>query len=242
MTTARKVLIIDCMGRELGAAMSKRVAETYEGRLPTVRIQARAQPEWAGVLDQLRAGLYAGVIFTGSKAGVYEPEPWIEELLAFTRDLVALEPRAPTPVLGICFGHQLIAEATAGPDAVAAQPPVRRGIAEIEVTGDAPIFDGMPRRFRAIITHQDHVLRIAPQFEVVARADYTPIHAVRHREKPIFGVQFHPEHCRATMAADEREYAHHHWESMHDTALSAAEGPRVLDNFARIVVRAAGGA
>jgi GMP synthase-like glutamine amidotransferase len=81
----------------------------------------------------------------------------------------------------------------------------------------------------------DHVLRVAPEFEVVARSDYTPIHAVRHRSRPIFGVQSHPEHCRCLMDLDQQEYRHQAWAALPDAAIEAAEGPRMLESFARFV-------
>jgi GMP synthase (glutamine-hydrolysing) len=243
-TPPRRVLVLDSMGRTLGLAMSCVCAEPFQSRprFPVERIDARSRPDWDSLLREIREGAVAGVIYTGSKAGVYEREPWIADLLAFTRELVALEPRRPTPVLGICFGHQLLAEATAGPGAVEKRPPLRRGVVEVEITGDAPIFDGLPRpRFRAIVTHQDHVLRVAPDFEVVARADYTPIHAVRHRARPIFGVQFHPEHRRPVMNVDEREYGHANWRGLDDAEIATAQAPRVLESFAKVVDQLAAG-
>jgi GMP synthase (glutamine-hydrolysing) len=236
--SARKLFVLDSMGRDLGAAMTASIARPFAGRFPLERIEARARPDWRAVLEAIARGDVAAVVYSGSKAGVYEREPWIAELIAFTRDLVALEPARATPVLGICFGHQLLAEATAGPGAVEARPPVRRGIAEVEVLRDAPIFAGLPRpRFRAVITHQDHVARVGAGFDVIARADYTPIHAQAHRERPIFGVQSHPEHGRATFDVDEREYAHRHWACVPPEDLARAEGPRILDAFADLAAR-----
>lgn len=137
------------------------------------------------------------------------------------------------PVLGICFGHQALARATGGE--VVARPPVRRAVEEIEVTEEAPIFEGLAPRFRAVVAHQDHVTALGPGFRAIARAGYTPIHAQRHATRPIFAVQSHPEHCRALMAIDEKEYPQSSWSAVTDADLEAAKGPRILENFARFV-------
>lgn len=237
---SRKILIIDSMGRDLGAETSRRLAAPYAGRFATERVDARARPDWRAILGAVSGGEVAGILYTGSKAGVYEPDAWIRDLLGFTRDLVALEPPRPVPVLGICFGHQLLAEATAGPGAVEARPPAERGVREIAIAPEpaaraCPIFEGLPARFRAVVTHQDHVLRVAPEFQVIASAEYTPNHAVRHRARPIFGVQSHPEACRPLMEIDEREYGHRNWAALDERALASADAPRMLESFARLV-------
>ena len=78
----RKVLIVDSMGGDLGVATTRRLAAPYEGRFETVRVEARERPGWAAVLGSVRRGEVAGVLYTGSKAGVYEKDPWIADLLA----------------------------------------------------------------------------------------------------------------------------------------------------------------
>ena len=72
-------------------------------------------------------------------------------------------------------------------------------------------------------------------FRAIARAGYTPIHAQRHATRPIFAVQSHPEHSRALMAIDEKEYPQSSWSAVTDADLAAATGPRILENFARFV-------
>jgi GMP synthase-like glutamine amidotransferase len=234
----KRVYVIDSMDGELGAETSRRLLAPYEGAFETERVRSRERPDWRRILRDLEAGRGAAVIYTGSKACVNDPDPWVRDLLAFTRDLVATD---GIPVLGICFGHQAIAKATGG--AVESRPPVRRAVAEIEVLEpETPIFAGLGPRFRAVVSHQDHVVSFGEGFRATARADYTPFHGLRHERRPIFTVQSHPEHCRALMEIDEREYPPARWTSVSDADLEAADGRRILENFAALVRRAAGGA
>jgi GMP synthase (glutamine-hydrolysing) len=226
----RTVYVVDSMGGELGAATTARLLAPYAGPFRGEHVRARERPDWWAILRALEAGRGAAVIFTGSKAGVGDAEPWIRDLLAFTRDLAETD---GVPVLGICFGHQALARATGGE--VVARPPLRRAVEEIEVLEPAPIFEGLAPRFRAVVSHQDHVVALGPGFRAIARAGYTPIHAQRHASRPIFAVQSHPEHCRALMAIDEREYPASSWSAVREQDLEAARGPRILENFAALV-------
>lgn len=230
MRERETVFVIDSMGGELGAETARRLAAPYEGRFATAHVRARERPDWTAIRRALEAGRGAAVLYTGSKSGVNDGEPWIRDLLAFTRDLCEID---GVPVLGICFGHQALARATGG--VVVSRPPVRRAIEEIEVTEPAPIFEGLAPRFRAVVSHADHVVSLGARFRPIARAHYTPIHAFRHEARPIFGVQSHPEHCRDLMRIDEREYPQSTWSMVSDDDLARAEGPRILENFARFV-------
>jgi GMP synthase-like glutamine amidotransferase len=232
MTHSKTVYVIDSMGGDLGAETARRLAAPYAARFRTEHVRARERPDWRALLAALEAGRGAGVLYTGSKAGVNDGEPWIADLLAFTRDLAEVD---GPPVLGICFGHQALAAATGG--RVEARPPLHRAVEEIEVTEAAPVFDGLAPRFRAVVSHQDHVAALGPGWRPIARAGYTAIHGIRHATRPIFGVQSHPEHCRALMAIDEREYPKSSWAAVREEDIARADGPRILENFARLVER-----
>ncbi len=95
------------------------------------------------------------------------------------------------PILGICLGHQLIAEVFGGK--------VGRGsvggYAEvlIEVIEDDEIFRGIPKRFKVWASHMDEVKEIPKDFKVLARSEICNVEAMRHKKKCIYGVQWHPE-------------------------------------------------
>lgn len=100
--------------------------------------------------------------------------------------------RGTLPVLGVCFGHQMIAH-LAGASVGAAPEPRHGHLAKVSHEGD-PLFAGVPREFVAVRYHSLCVREPLPE-ELVATAwaDDGVLMALRHRELPQWGVQFHPE-------------------------------------------------
>ncbi len=130
-----------------------------------------------------------GVLVTGSPKSVTAPEPWMEPLAAWLLDAARR-----IPVLGVCFGHQLLAAALGG--RVERNPRGREaGTTEVRLTdaGRAdPLFSGMPARFAAQQTHEDHVSRLPEGAVLLAGNAHSPVQAFAHGRN-IRCVQFHPE-------------------------------------------------
>jgi GMP synthase (glutamine-hydrolysing) len=95
------------------------------------------------------------------------------------------------PVLGICLGHQFIALHFKG-DVGPSEPP-EFGKTQIEVCRPSPLFKGIPSRFTAWESHNDEIKELPGSFEVLASSQNCRIQAIRHKTRPIFGLQFHPE-------------------------------------------------
>jgi GMP synthase (glutamine-hydrolysing) len=128
----------------------------------------------------------AGVIVTGSAASVYERLPWMLRAAAYLRELVS----GDVPVLGICFGHQLLGDALGG--RVARNPNGREiGTQELELTSRDAIFGEGPRML-VNTTHVDSVVELPPRAECFARTALEPNAAVKFSESA-WGVQYHPE-------------------------------------------------
>jgi len=163
------------------------------------------------------------VVLTGSTAGVYEAEayPWMRAQMALVESLVDRE----LPTLAVCFGHQL-ANAAFGGRVEAADPTA--GLVDVEF-GDDPLFDGVEPVVPAV--HGDVVVDPAPSMDVIATAGYYDAFATRHRDAPLWSVQFHPEF---TAAHRERLDADYGWTDGEHSFVDVNAG-RVYANFTRMV-------
>jgi GMP synthase (glutamine-hydrolysing) len=93
------------------------------------------------------------------------------------------------PILGICFGHQLLGLLHG---AMGSKMREDRDWQEIEVFVDCPLFDKLPSTFDMMEDHCESI-SIPGDFELVASSDVCVNEAMKHKVKPFFGVQFHPE-------------------------------------------------
>jgi len=128
----------------------------------------------------------AGVIVGGGLPSVNDPKDWIAKEINLIMRAASLR----LPILGICFGHQLIAKAF-GSEVIRGQRMV--GFANIVKIKDSPIFNNLPQSWRSPIYHQDRVSFVPEDFELIATSDYCEIQAMQHSKLPIWTVQFHPE-------------------------------------------------
>lgn len=146
----------------------------------------------------------AGIVVTGSPAMVTDRLDWSEASAAFLR----LAAEAAIPVLGICYGHQLLAHALGG--SVGFHPGGREiGTTAVTLTaaaGEDALFAGLPRSFPVNASHRQTVSGLPPEAVVLASNPFEPFHAVRFRES-VWGLQFHPEFAADVMLAylDERK-------------------------------------
>ncbi len=149
---------------------------------------------------------FAGVIVSGSAAMVTDRAEWSERSADWLRGAV----HEGLPVLGICYGHQLLAYALGGE--VAYNPAGREsGTVTIDLhehAGADPLFAGLPPRFAAHATHVQTVLRPPEGATVLARSEQDHCHAFRWREHA-WGVQFHPEFATHHMRGYVRARADH---------------------------------
>ncbi|HUR63054.1 MAG TPA: GMP synthase subunit A [Candidatus Thermoplasmatota archaeon] len=99
--------------------------------------------------------------------------------------------RLDVPVLGVCAGHQFMARHFGGQAAPGAAPEF--GQVEIEVLEEDDILRGVPHKTIVWASHHDEVSVLPPGFKVLARSDACPIQVMRHAERPLFGMSFHPE-------------------------------------------------
>ena len=131
-----------------------------------------------------------GIVVTGSSAMVSAREPWSERTGAWLADAV----RAGTPVLGICYGHQLLAHGLGG--RVGRNPRGREiGTVQLRLSPEArrdALLGGLPEAAHAHATHVESVLELPPGATRLAATDADPNQAFAAGPRA-WGVQFHPE-------------------------------------------------
>jgi len=179
----------------------------------------------------------ASIVITGSPAMVTDFEPWTHIASDYLR--VAVEQRLP--VLGICYGHQLLAQACGG--RVAYHPHGREiGTVDIHVTalaGEDPLLQGMPETFLGHTTHSQTVLTLPPHAQLLAASAHDPHQCFRLGEKA-WGVQFHPEFTARVMRRyilerrDELEREGLDADKLLQQVREAPEASALLARFARL--------
>ncbi|MDO4549753.1 MAG: glutamine-hydrolyzing GMP synthase [Planctomycetia bacterium] len=170
--TAEKILIFD-FGSQYAQLIARRVREqNVYCEIVRHDLSARRVQEMAP----------KGIILSGGPFSVYDEnaphcDPGIFEL--------------GIPILGICYGiHQMTHHL--GGDVMKAETR-EYGHAEMEIIGEDVIFERVNRETRVWMSHGDQIGKLPTDFIVLARTETCPAAAIRHKERPIFGVQFHPE-------------------------------------------------
>jgi GMP synthase (glutamine-hydrolysing) len=171
--TDELVLILD-FGSQFGQLIARRVRE-LNVFCQVVRHDIAA--------DRVRELRPKGLIFSGGPASVYEPgapkcDPKLFDL--------------GVPVLGICYGMQLACHTLGGQVGGGAHTR-EYGRATLNVTDPNTIFRGYPAESTVWMSHGDQVQTVEGDFLPLAATDTCPVAAVKHRSRPVFGIQFHPE-------------------------------------------------
>ena len=145
-------------------------------------IYAEIKPYNKITVDEIVAAGYAGVIFTGGPNSVYDPaSPHYDPAIL----------DAGIPILGICYGCQLIAY-MAGGRVESAENSSEYGKVELTVDDDV-LFDDVPRTSVCWMSHRDYVAAAPDGFIATARTASCPVAAMSDESRRIYGVQFHPE-------------------------------------------------
>jgi GMP synthase (glutamine-hydrolysing) len=169
---SERVLILD-FGSQYSQLIARRVREQ------NVFCQIVRHDLSAARLAELKP---RGLVFSGGPASVYVPgAPRCDP------DLFKLD----IPVLGICYGMQLACHLLGGE----VKPAAARefGRAHCKITDADGLFVGVPKDTVVWMSHGDQVQTVNGDFVALAATDTCPVAAVRHRSRPVFGLQFHPE-------------------------------------------------
>lgn len=131
-------------------------------------------------------GEYSAVVVSGSQkmVGAGEVEPGLRDFLLVNR----------RPLLGVCYGHQALARAFGA--LVEKDGRKHQGDEEILPNRMDPLFSDFPPVFEMAESHEEIVVRdhdLEKEFMVLAESRLGLVEAIRHRDHPLYGVQFHPE-------------------------------------------------
>jgi GMP synthase (glutamine-hydrolysing) len=167
-----RVLVVD-LGAQYAQLIARRVREAH--------VFSEIVPRDVTVEQILENGP-VGVILSGGPASVYSDD-------AYDIDQRILE--SGIPVLGICYGHQLIASALGG--VVKRTSNAEYGKTPLDVIDRSVLLGGLPVHQDVWMSHGDAVVAAPDGFRVVASTPGSPVAAIESEERRVFGVQFHPE-------------------------------------------------
>lgn len=132
---------------------------------------------------------YTHILLTGSKASFRQSQPWFDVEAAVVRDAVD----RGLPILGSCFGHQMLAWALSGPEYVRPSRIPELGWVAIDIVKPDPLFVGLPNPWHAYASHLDEVVDPPDQWCILASNATCAVQAMRYGDYPVWGIQPHPE-------------------------------------------------
>ncbi|MBI3288858.1 MAG: glutamine-hydrolyzing GMP synthase, partial [Elusimicrobia bacterium] len=189
---AEKILILD-----FGSQYTQLIAR----RLRELEVYCEILPHTAS-RQAIESSRPAGIVLSGGpdsvhRSGSPRPDPFVFA--------------AGVPVLGICYGMQLLVSLHGGK----VVPAKKReyGRADLQVLSDSPLFCDLPKHLQVWMSHGDGAERLDNGFRVVGRTEAAPFAAIADEEKRWYGVQFHPEVAHTPL------------------------GAKLLENFARRICR-----
>ncbi|HLE39653.1 MAG TPA: glutamine-hydrolyzing GMP synthase [Acidimicrobiia bacterium] len=167
-----RVLVVD-FGAQYAQLIARRVREAH--------VYSEIVPRDLGAAE-VAARNPVGIILSGGPASVYAAD-------AYDLDPAILG--MGIPILGICYGHQVLAHALGG-DVVRTEA-AEFGRTDLEVDGDSVLFAELPERQQVWMSHRDAVVKAPPGFRVTAATAASPVAAMEDLDRRMCGVQFHPE-------------------------------------------------
>ncbi|MBQ6052329.1 MAG: glutamine-hydrolyzing GMP synthase [Clostridia bacterium] len=168
-----KILVLD-FGGQYNLLIARRVREL--GVFAEIKPYNKISPA------EIKAENYKGVIFTGGPNSVYE-----EQSPHYSPEILNIG----IPLLGICYGHQLIAY-MAGGEIISAESISEYGKTDVKVSS-CRLFENVPEISVCWMSHTDFVSRLPDGFEATAFTENCPCAAMSDEKRNIYGVQFHPE-------------------------------------------------
>ncbi len=172
MAVSEKILVLD-FGGQYNQLIARRVRDQH--------VYCEILP-YTTPLEDIQKGGYSGIIFTGGPNSVY-----LESSPRYTADILSLG----VPVLGICYGAQLMAWMLGG--AIERAPGREYGRVEMSVNPSSLLFTGLPEVSVCWMSHTDYISRPPQGFALSASTANCPCAAMENPARKLYAVQFHPE-------------------------------------------------
>lgn len=172
MQLKEKILIID-FGSQFTQLITRRVREA--------NVYSEIHSHKISVNEVLKFNP-SGIILSGGPMSVYD-----QDAPDFDAGILKIK----IPILGICYGLQILTEKFGGK----VEPAKDReyGRALLNVIKSSPLFNGISQTSQVWMSHGDYITKLPEGFDTVAKSDHTPIAAISNEDNRIYGVQFHPE-------------------------------------------------
>ncbi|NLX19790.1 MAG: glutamine-hydrolyzing GMP synthase [Desulfobulbus sp.] len=183
-THAQKIIILD-FGSQTTQLIARRIREQ--------KVYSEIHPYTLPLAD-LKAMQPAGIILSGSPASVHDADAPFSDAGIYELGV---------PVLGICYGAQLMTVQLGGQVERADKQEFGKAKLTVEYTGG--LFAGLevaPAHYQVWMSHSDRIREPAPGFSVTATSPDSPCAALRHLEKPFVAIQFHPEVAHTLIGTD----------------------------------------
>lgn len=129
------------------------------------------------------------VIVSGSKTSALEDAPWINQLFEFIKKTIAHQ----IPFLGVCYGHQALVRALGSKEHLRKADSAEFGWTQIQVQEQSPLMKGLPNQFFSFSAHFEEVHLLPRGMKRLASSEACQIQACQLENRPVYGIQFHPE-------------------------------------------------
>jgi GMP synthase-like glutamine amidotransferase len=213
----------------------RRSVSALEDRFADAGLEVEVRWAYDGDMPERVEG-YGACFVSGSPHGAYEDIPWINREHTLLRTLA----EQAVPMLGICFGSQILASALCGRDQVFRRSNCEVGYMSLDVSNVArtdPVAKDLGRTVEMFVWHNDEVRSGHEDMIILATSPACPNHIWRHRRYPAWGIQGHPEvdaaQARAwfDLSRQRLELDGADVDALKRSAVDAAEAKTMLTNF-----------
>lgn len=133
-------------------------------------------------IDEIKAFNPKAIVLSGGPRSVYKDDAYTVDPEVFNLGI---------PVLGVCYGMNLIVHNTGGE--VGPREEAFSGVDTLKLDSSVELFKGLDNEEEVVMSYHDEVKSIGEDYEVIATTDRNPFAAIKHKELPIYGIEFHPE-------------------------------------------------